>query len=146
MPFPLEHNASVDRDGESDSLAALLRDRALAASPVALVAQLGGGLLLNAASLYWHPEAWPVPVLTGFMLVAHAGWAYAVQCEAREAMPVDDDAALEGEGDVPAHELAPLASDPSVWWLRRVSAGLGVLSLIGLFAVLGIGLLGRLQS
>ena len=141
---------SPSADVERETLASVLRDRALDATPSALLLQLTGGLALNAASLWWHPDAWPVPVLTGVTLVAHAVWAFAVQRDAREeaAHELDDDALVDDADDATEGEAADAdtATEYAVGWVRRASAGVGVLSLLGLLAVLGVGLLGHLQS
>lgn len=142
MPQASEPVSLVERDDAG--LAAVLRERALATSTPALLGQLAGGIVLNAAALWWHPGAWPIPVLTGVMLVSHAIWAIEVRRAARAAAI----AALEPAG-ADAHdaaapdEAAPVTPDG---WLRGAAAVTGMASLFGLFAALGVGLLGRLIS
>ncbi|HMS02181.1 MAG TPA: hypothetical protein PKE51_04375 [Gemmatimonadaceae bacterium] len=125
---------------EGESLALLLQERALAASPWSLAVQAGAGLALNAASLWWHPDAWPVPVLTGVALAAHAAWAFALRRELAPRTIDDADVAADDADDAEPDDAPPAT------WVRRVSATVGLVALFGLFAVLGVGLLGRLQS
>lgn len=138
MPQTSEPVSVVERDDEG--LAAVLRERALATSTRALLGQLAGGIVLNAAALSWHPGAWPIPVLTGGMLVSHAVWAMEVRRAEREAavtQPLAESGAHDDEQDAPV---------TSGGWLRGAAAVTGMASLFGLFAALGVGLLGRLIS
>ena len=125
---------------EGESLALLLQERALAASPWSLAVQAGAGLALNAASLWWHPDAWPVPVLTGVALAAHAAWAFALRRELAPRTIDDADVAADDADDAEPDDAPPAT------WVRRVSATVGLVALFGLFAVIGVGLLGHLQS
>ena len=138
---PLEFAPASPED--EDSLPTLLRQRALSTSTPTLVLQSMAGLALQLVALWRHPTDWPLPVLGGATLLAHAAWSVAVRREEADRSPVP----VQTPDGTPSPDDAEADEPVSSWrTVRLLAAGAGVASAFGLFSWLGVLLLGRLIS
>ncbi len=62
-----------------ETLAELLRSRALASSPRLLIGQAIAGVALNSAVMVWHPDRWGIATAAMVTVAAHALWSLSVQ-------------------------------------------------------------------
>ena len=62
-----------------ESVAELLRSRALASSPRLLAGQALAGVALNVTVLVWHPNRWGIATAALATIALHALWSLAVQ-------------------------------------------------------------------
>ncbi len=129
-PRPLPQPAEAE-----PSLAALLRERALACSPRLLAGQAVAGVVLNGMLAAVQPDRWGIALLGALTVSLHGLWGLAVQRTGTDACNADD----EGE------DVGGAAATRSLgWWrVRRVAAVTGSLSALALLWSGTVVLLGR---
>ena len=106
-----------------ESVAELLRSRALASSPRLLAGQAVAGAALNVAVLVWHPNRWGIAAAAMATIVLHALWSLAVRRTSDAVTPSSwSDEESSEASEQSTHSESPQTRARGWWRVRRAAA------------------------